>query len=403
VILWAMMTVMIAVAASALTIPLVRRNDSRARSGTVQVLKAQLEDVDAQAASGALRSQEADAQRTEIKRRLLAEARQEDSAPRRPVPQRALPWLALGVASAVAIAATGLYALIGSPSVPSVAPVAPAGDMQAAQANPHGSADIATLVAQLEAKMREHPGDPEGWRMLGWSYMQTGRAADAATAYAHAAALDPKNADYLSAEGEALTQAAGGQVTPAALAAFRRAIAVNANDARARYFLAALQDEQGDHAGAIAAWIALLKSAPADAPWTAQVRSVIERTAQQYNVDLGGKLPRAPEPNPASPSGMVSGSAPPGPTPEQVQDASRMSDSGRQAMIRGMVARLAAELKKNPRNEEGWVRLMRARMVLGDPAAASAAYRQARQAFAGQQAEITALDTAARELRVPGA
>jgi cytochrome c-type biogenesis protein CcmH len=80
-----------------------------------------------------------------------------------------------------------------------------------------------------------------------------------------------------------------------------------------------------------------------------------------------------------------------------------MSESDRQAMIRGMVGRLAAELKDNPRNEQGWVRLMRAHMVLGDPAAAAAAYRTARQAFAGQQAETTALDAAARELRVPGA
>ncbi|HEY1638627.1 MAG TPA: c-type cytochrome biogenesis protein CcmI [Rhizomicrobium sp.] len=402
-ILWAVMTVMIAVAASALTIPLVRRNESRARSGTVEVLKAQLEDIDGQVASGALPSQEADAQRAEIKRRLLVEARQEDSAPRRPVPQRALPWVALAVASAVALAATGLYAIFGSPNVPSVAPLAPVGDVQTAQANPHAGADITTLIAQLEAKMREHPGDPEGWRMLGWSYMQTGRAADAATAYAHAAALDPKNADYLSAEGEALTQAGGGQVTPAALAAFRRAVTVNASDPRARYFLAAVKDEQGDHAGAIAAWIALLKSAPVNAPWAAQVRNVIERTAQQYNVDIAGKLPAAPEANPASPSGVVSGSAPPGPTPEQLQDAGRMSESDRQAMIRGMVGRLAAELKDNPRNEQGWVRLMRAHMVLGDPAAAAAAYRTARQAFAGQQAETTALDAAARELRVPGA
>jgi cytochrome c-type biogenesis protein CcmH len=401
-ILWVVMTVMIAMVASALTIPLVRRSDSRARSGTVEVLKAQLEDVDVQVASGALPSQEADAQRAEIKRRLLVEARLEDCAPRRPVPQRALPWLALGVASTVAIAATVLYAIFGSPNVPSVAPAAPA-DVQAAQVNPHGSADIARLAGQLEAKMREHPRDPEGWRMLGWSYMQTGRAADAATAYARAAALDPKNADYLSAEGEALTRAAGGQVTPAALAAFRRAVAVNANDPRARYFLAAIKDQQGDHAGAIADWIALLKSAPADARWIAQVRNVVERTAQQYNIDITGKLPSASEANPTLPSGMMSGSAPRGPTLEQVKDASRMSDNERQAMIHSMVERLAAELKENPHNKEGWVRLMRAHMVLGDSAAASAAYRQARQAFAGQQAETTALDTAARKLRVPGA
>ena len=66
---------------------------------------------------------------------------------------------------------------------------------------------------------------------------------------------------------------------------------VDASDARARYFLAAYKDEQGDHAGAIADWVALLKSAPADARWTAQVRGVIERTARENHIDLSDKLP----------------------------------------------------------------------------------------------------------------
>ena len=34
-----------------------------------------------------------------------------------------------------------------------------------------------SLIGQLEAKMRKSAGDPEGWRMLGWSYFQTGRFA----------------------------------------------------------------------------------------------------------------------------------------------------------------------------------------------------------------------------------
>jgi cytochrome c-type biogenesis protein CcmH len=403
VILWVVMTVMIAVAASALTIPLVRRHDSRRPLDTIQVLKGQLEDIEAQVASGALSGTEAEALRGEIRRRLLAEARQDESAPR-PVTKGARPWLALGVVSVVAIAATALYAVFGNPGVSSVAPApATSNSPEAAQANPHATAGIAALVGQLEAKMREHPADPRGWRMLGWSYMQTGRAADAATAYARAAALDPKNADYLSAEGEALTQAAGGQVTPPALAAFRRAVAVNTNDPRARYFLAAFRDEQGDHAGAIADWLALLKSAPADAPWAAQVRSVIERSARQYNVDIAGKLPPPPQAAPGLPFAQTSGPEEPGPRADQVATAGGVSQSDRQMMIRGMVERLAAELKENPRNEQGWTRLMRARMVLGDANAAAAAYREARKTFAGRPAETAALVAAARDLRVPGA
>lgn len=396
------MTVMIAVAASALTIPLVRRHDVRSRPETLEVLKGQLAEIQGQIAAGVLREEEADGLRAEIKRRLLVEGRGGEPAPR-PIQTRKLPWLAVGVASLLAIAATALYAALGNPGLPSVAPLSAGGDaQQPGQASPHAAADVASLIGQLEEKMRAHPGDPEGWRMLGWSYMQTGRPDDAATAYARAAALDPKNSDYVSAEGEALTQAAGGQVTPPALSSFRRALALNVGDPRAQYFLAAFKDQKGDHAGAIADWIMLLKSAPAGAPWTPQVREVIERTAQQYNIDIAGKLPASAH-TVAPSSAEASRNAIPPPTPAQIAGANRMSEADRQAMIRGMVERLAAELKENPRNQEGWVRLMRARMVLRDIGGAAAAYRDARKAFAGQPAETAALQAAARDLHIPGA
>lgn len=57
--------------------------------------------------------------------------------------------------------------------------------------------------------------------------------------------------------------------------------------------------------------------------------------------------------------------APRGPTLADVEAASQMDDSDRQAMIEGMVANLAARLETNPQDPEGWARLLRARSVLG--------------------------------------
>jgi cytochrome c-type biogenesis protein CcmH len=68
-----------------------------------------------------------------------------------------------------------------------------------------------------------------------------------------------------------------------------------------------------------------------------------------------------------------------------------------------MVDKLASELKANPHDSGGWVRLMRARMVLGESDKAAEAYRQARQAFAGTPAAQVALHEAAKSLGVPGA
>ena len=52
-------------------------------------------------------------------------------------------------------------------------------------------------------------------------------------------------------------------------------------------------------------------------------------------------------------------------------------------MVGGMVERLAARLKEDGSNLEGWLRLVRAYMVLGEPEKAKAAAAAARTALAG--------------------
>jgi cytochrome c-type biogenesis protein CcmH len=252
------------------------------------------------------------------------------------------------------------------------------------------------MIAGLENKLKQAPNDAAGWQMLAWSYMRTGRPADAAKAYARAVALDPKNNEYLSAEGEAMAQA-DGQVSPDAAAIFRRAQTADPTDPRARYFLAMFKDQQGDHAGAIADWIALLKSAPPDAPWAGDVRSYVENRAKEQGVDISARLPPAP---PAA-SQPVAGPASPGPTEEQMATAGQMPAGDQQAMIHGMVDKLAAELKANPHDSDGWIRLMRARMVLGEKDQAVAAYRDARKAFADAPSQQAALRDAAQSLSIP--
>jgi cytochrome c-type biogenesis protein CcmH len=70
-----------------------------------------------------------------------------------------------------------------------------------------------------------------------------------------------------------------------------------------------------------------------------------------------------------------------------VAAADQMTDAQRQAMIAQMVDTLAARLKANPKDAEGWMRLMKARMVLGQTDQAVVAYRDARKAFAASAPE----------------
>ena len=417
--LWIILTLMAAVSAAVLTIPLVRRHEARAdaRTATIAVLKDQLADVDVQLAAGTIPPADAEGMRVEIKRRMLAAGHIAEDA-RRPLGSGALSGVAIGLAAMVALAAGALYSTMGKPgmggtSVPAsgavAAPAAPAAEAQAA-------GEVAQLVAGLEKKMAANPQDPEGWRMLGWSYFQVQRFADSAAAYGKAVALKPDGVGYQSAWGEALVQAADGQVTPAAAAAFTKAKAQDGSDARARYFLGVKKQQDGDAKGAIEDWLALLGESAGDAPWVPQLRAVIEQTAQAAKIDIAARLaairpPAVGTANVVSPpmpglAGVAAGAAPagvmPGPSQEQVASASAMRPADQQAMIRGMVDGLAKKLQANPRDEAGWLRLMRARTVLGDGAAAAKARNDATAAFAGDAAAQGRIRAAATEMGISG-
>jgi cytochrome c-type biogenesis protein CcmH len=400
---WIAFTVMIVIAAVGITIPLVRRYDARrARPAESEALNRQLAEIEGQAAAERLPEDVAEGLKTDSVRRFLSEgAAPEKSA--RPLGPKTLVGMALGMVAILAVGGVLLYLKVGRPDMAQTqAPAAQGSDNM-----PAGHAG--DMIAELEAKMRQNPNDPQGWQMLGWSYMSTGRYSDAAGAYGRAASLDPSNADYKSAQGEALVKAGDGHVSPDALAAFQAANKLDPTDPRARYFLAAAKDQAGDHAGALADWIALLKSAPPGAPWAAEVRGFVIRIAASRGEDVSSKLPPLPPGAPAASDDQASagtsgaGAPPNGPSADQVAAAQQMPADQQQAMIHGMVDRLAARLKANPRDADGWVSLMRARMVLGDPAGATGAYNEAMKAFAGAPNDQTMLSQAAKQMRVPGA
>lgn len=57
-------------------------------------------------------------------------------------------------------------------------------------------------------------------------------------------------------------------------------------------------------------------------------------------------------------------SSPRGPSQADIEAASQMSAGDRNAMVENMVAGLAARLRGEPENPEGWIRLLKARQVL---------------------------------------
>lgn len=309
--------------------------------------------------------------------------------------------VALILAALVALAAIAIAAVRSRADSDSTTKQPPA-------AKPVG--DVGSMITGLEKKLAENPTDPQGWNLMGQAYYHVGRYADAVKAYSRAVALDSKNAVSWSALGEVQLLAGPGGITPEAEASFRKALAIDPKDFRARYFMAVMKDDKGDHKGAVDDLIAILRESPADAPWLQPVRDLTLRISTQHKIDVAGRMPAVPAAQPASamPAMPASGgdsvatAGIPGPTSADLKAASAMTPSQQDEMARGMVARLAARLEQEPRDANRWIMLMRARMVLNDPAGAREALDRAKTVFRGDAEQIARFDDAAKTLGLPG-
>ena len=79
-----------------------------------------------------------------------------------------------------------------------------------------------------------------------------------------------------------------------------------------------------------------------------------------------------------------------------------MSPEQRTAMIRGMVARLSERLHREGSDIEGWLRLVRSYMVLGERDKARTAAGDARRALVGEPDKLRRIDDLAKSLGLEG-
>jgi cytochrome c-type biogenesis protein CcmH len=93
----------------------------------------------------------------------------------------------------------------------------------------------------------------------------------------------------------------------------------------------------------------------------------------------------------------VTGKAPDGPGPKDVAAFEAMPAHDRKAAIRAMVDGLADRLERSPQDVEGWTRLMRSRIVLGEREVAATAFRKALDVFKDDTAASAQITAAAIE------
>jgi len=362
--IWIAFAAMTAAVIGALLWPVVKTKpaDSVAERSAYDraVFRDQLAELDRDVERGTIAPADADAARNEISRRLIAAAAE-------PVrkPMSGFAWAAIAATLIVPLVALPLYLVAGSPTLPDV-PFA----QRMADAEKNG--DMEALVLKVEQHLQANPDDLQGWSILGPAYRRSMRWDDAAEAYRNIVRLSPPDAANLSDYGEAQVMANQGIVPAPAHELFKQALAIDPKFPKARFYDALALKQEGKTAEAKAAFASFLADTPADAPWRQMLLAEMQDTAAK----------------------------PPALDQQTMQDASNMSAGDQQAMIRSMVDGLEQKLAANPDNLDGWLRLIRARAVLGDTDKAKAAYKKALEQYSGNQDALAQIAGLGREMKI---
>ncbi|MEP1206740.1 MAG: c-type cytochrome biogenesis protein CcmI [Rhizobiaceae bacterium] len=376
-IFWILALIMLAVAVFCILLPLARRVESSDDAlRPMDVYVDQLKELESKVAADAASAETLAQEKAEISRRILKQARSGGQKS------------SLGVASAGKATQIGasLMALVALPAIAistylyTGSPGQPDQPLYARATTNLETSSIEEMVLIAERHLAKNPNDAQGWAVLAGVYGRINRPMDRARALQELIRIGGPTPESLADLGEALTVAGDNIVPVRARELFEQALKAKPDLSKAGFYLAIAQEQEGKFEDALARWTSLANLRREDQQWQA----LTARKQQEMRAKLS--LPQ-PEPQDL-----------PGPTAEQVQDATSLSTAERTEMIEGMVAGLASRLEESPDDLPGWTRLIRSYAVLGKADEAQAAYDKAHQQFADQPDLVSQLQQQASQL-----
>ncbi len=210
----------------------------------------------------------------------------------------------VAVALVLPLAATALYSRISNfPwSNPTAASAVPEGHGAG-----EGGGSMSEATRQLEARLSANPQDLEGWQMLGRTYLVTGNAAKAVSAYERANELAGGKDPELQLDlAEALVLSDDPAVQDRAKQIIDATLAVDPNSGKALWYSGVMALRADDRETAKARWNKLLEQNPPD-----EIRQIVVQQLAALGVQApataASALPAAPAGN-----GMGGGMGPAG-------------------------------------------------------------------------------------------
>lgn len=235
--------------------------ESTARDANTAVYRDQLAELDRDLAAGTLAPADHEQARSELQKRLLADAGAAEPAI---APVASGRGTLVTLAIALPLLAAALYAWRGNPA----ALVAPVPQQEVTQQK------IEEMLAAVAARVEKNPNDSKAWMVLARSYRAMGRLAESANAF------DKMGSEMLGSDPVLLTEyadvlanQANGDLQGKPLKLVEQALALDPNHAMALSMSATAAYQRKDFATAAAQWQKLLPMLPPEsdyAKWVVQ-------------------------------------------------------------------------------------------------------------------------------------
>lgn len=403
---WIIIGMLIALLASLFVLALLRGRDTgvSAAEFDLQLYRDQLEGVEHDLERGVVSKSEAARIKVEVSRRLLDADKAAQAAAAVSAAPRGVTYTAIVASGLVLVGSVAIYLTIGAPGYPdlplqlridnaeSMRQERP--EQTEAEASMPANTNVADprheeLVEKLRVAVADRPDDLKGHQLLAGNEAALGNYINAYRAHIKVVELkgDDANARDLADLADLMIMAAGGYVSPEAETALHRALEINPNEGKARYYTGLMFAQNNRPDMAFRLWRDLLdQSAPSD-PWVGPIRGQIEEAAAWAGVDY-------------TLSAASSAPALAGPDADAVAAASEMSADERQDMIGNMVSQLSERLASEGGTAKEWAQLIGALGVLGEADRARAIWNEAQGVFAADEQALALIRAAAERTGV---
>ncbi len=313
------------------------------------IYRDQLEALERDLARGSISAADCEATRDELQLRLLDDTEEPAAVTGAGAASVLSARLtAAAIALLLALGSAGMYWWLGTPAA--IDPVA---------AQKASQDQVAQMVQKLADRLKTNPSDTQGWAMLARSYKVMRRFDEAEQAFIKAGDVVNTSPDLLVDYADLLAVRANDNIEGKPLELVNKALALDPQHPMGLMMSGVAAYRRNDFPVAVAQWeklLLLLEPGSADA-------QQVEANIADARANAG--MPAAPK----SSAGAEAGKLP----PVDAAAAGAMTPEKINQMVEG----LAAKLKANPGDLQGWVRLARAYKVQGKLAEAEDAYAKA--------------------------